>query len=167
MKQKLPLKILTGFLFLILLAIGFVLAVRKPLWNDEIFTQTRNIDQASYAAILTGKIVEGNNCPIFYLIQKGVCDLVQYRFPKVWDSREWEFSDLRSQLILRIMPNIFTAGTLAIIFYFFARYYSFGAGVYGLLVALSSLMVWGYWVEARPYPLWFFLTIVQSMLYIL
>ncbi len=167
MERQSFLKTIAGLLFLVFFAIGLVLAARKPLWTDEIYTQTKNIDQASYFEIMAGKIIEGNNCPLFYLLQKGICDVFHYKFPKVWDSREREFSDPRSQFILRILPNFFTSWTLVMIFYFFSRYYSLSAGIYAFLVSLSSLMVWVYWVEARPYPLWIFFTVLQSMLFIL
>ena len=56
--------------------------------------------------------------------------------------------------------------SITLLFYFFTRYYSFGAGAYALLVTLSSFMVWAYWVEARPYALWFFLTTGQLLLFL-
>lgn len=147
------------------LSVGTWLSERKPLWNDEIYTQIYSIEQLSYRDILSGRIKEGNNSPLFYLLQKGICDLTQYRFPQKWDG-EWSIGDQRSQIILRLSSNVFMSLSIVLIFYFFAHYYSGWAGLYALLVSLSSFMVWSYWVEARPYSLWILLTTVQSLLFL-
>ena len=144
--------------------IGFNLAQRKPIWNDEILTQTAAIDKLSYGQIMLGIIKgEGNNHPLFYLIQKATCDLNHYRFPKAWEG-EYLFSDPRSQMIMRIAPNIFMSLSVILLFYFFSSCYSWGVGLYTLLLAFSSSMTWIFWAEARPYSLWFFLSVVQSLL---
>src|SRR5207244_2779711 len=78
----------------------------------------------------------------------------------------WNFNDQWTQFLLRISPNFFMSLTLTLIFYFFSRYYSIGLGVYAFLVSISSWMVWMYWVEARPYAQWFFLTTVQLLIFI-
>lgn len=157
---------LTVLVFFISLAIGFGLAVRKPVWNDEIFTQVSTVEKPSYLGIFLIQFEEGNGCPLFYLLQKAVCDLTGYRFPKGWSGDDWTVQDLRSQIILRINPNIFTSLTIALIFYFFTCYYSLAAGGYALLVTLSSFMIWAYWVEARPYSIWTLLTTMQCLLFL-
>ena len=158
-------KIIAAALFLLFLSTGNYLAQRKPLWNDEIYTQVRTLDRLSYQDILLNRMTEGNNCPLFYLIQKGICDAFHYKFPFVWDG-EWYVGDLPSQTILRIGSNVFMALSLTAIFYFFARYYSGLAGFYSLLISMSSFMVWAYCAEARPYALWFFLTTLQALLFL-
>jgi len=45
-------------------------------------------------------------------------------------------------------------------------YYSVWVGLYSLVLSFSSYMVWVYWVEARPYPLWILLTVAQSLLFL-
>ena len=158
-------KIIAAALFLLFLSTGNYLAQRKPLWNDEIYTQVRTLDRLSYQDILLNRMTEGNNCPLFYLIQKGICDAFHYKFPFVWDG-EWYVGDLPSQMILRIGSNVFMALSLTAVFYFFARYYSGLAGFYSLFISMSSFMVWAYFAEARPYALWFFLTTLQSLLFL-
>lgn len=162
-----PLMLAAG-IFLLCLAIGHSLSLRRPLWNDEIYSQFKVIDIHSYFDIilLRFKTVEGNLCPAFYLIQKGVSDLFGFKFPFPWEY-EWAVSEPGSQVIMRLTPNVFMSLSIAGLFYFFARNYSWGAGVYALLTTLSSFMVWAYWVEARPYALWFFLTTVQLVLFLL
>lgn len=150
-------------LFAILFLVGILLSQRKPLWNDELYTQKESVERPSYAEILSGRLPEGNNFPLFYLIQKIICGVSGYRLGDQWHS-EWQLSEPRGQVILRISADIFMSLSLALIFYYFAGQFSLTAGVYALLVALSSQMVWGYWAEARPYALWFFLTTVQLLL---
>ena len=152
-------------LLAICLAIGYGLSQQKPLWNDEIYTQVYTLEGNSYKNVLLGRLPEGNNCPLFYLIQKGIGDLFQYRFPQKWQG-EWNVVDARGQAILRLGPNVFMSLAIVSIFYFFASYYSWWAGIYALGVSLSSFMVWAYWGEARPYALWFFLTTMQSLLFL-
>ena len=159
------LKLVTLILFLICLGVGFYLSKEKSLWTDEIYTQRNIIDEVSYKDILLTRFAEGNKCPLFYLIQKGVCDLSGYRFPGGWDG-QWTFVDQRSQIIPRIPSNVFMSLAIIALFYFFARYYSGWAGGYALLVCFSSFMVWAYWAEARPYALWMFLSTVQSLLFL-
>jgi len=155
---------LSGILFFLLLILGFHLAQRKPIWNDEIMTQTHSIDRLSYGQILRGLTrVEGNNHPLFYLIQKIISDLNHYRFPKAWEG-EYLYAEPRSQLTMRIGSNIFMSLSLVILFYFFSLRYSLGVGLYALLIALLAPMTWIYWVEARPYSLWFLLSVLQSLL---
>ena len=158
-----PLVALT--LFFLSFGIGIWLSLRKPLWNDEIYTQVYSIDQHSYADIIFHRLVEGNNCPLFYLIQKSICDMSGYHFPLEWDY-EWNLADSWSQLILRLSSNLFMSLSLALVFYYFATHYSTGVGVYSSLVFFSSYMVWAYWVEARPYALWLLLTTIQSLLFL-
>ena len=167
LKQKTKwFKFVACALFFLCLGIGFYLSKGKPLWTDEIYTQTSIIDQVSYKDILLGRFAEGNKCPLFYLIQKGVCDAFDYHFPvEGWDGR-WTFVDQTTQIILRIPANVFMSLALVTVFLFFTRCYSIWAGGYALLVCFSSFMVWAYWAEARPYALWMFLSTVQAFLFL-
>jgi hypothetical protein len=158
--------IATILVLLLCLMIGFWLASIKPIWNDELYTQINTIDTKSYGDILFLRFEEGNSSPLFYLTQKGICDLLRFRFPQEWNG-EWEIQDLRSQLIMRIQPNLCMSLGLALLFGFFASGYSFASAVYALLIALSSFMVWAYWAESRPYALWFLLSMAQSLVFLL
>lgn len=172
------LKIISSLLFVVLLFVGVVLAKYKPLWIDELQTQMVGIEKLSYTEIVQMRLKEGNISPLFYLVQKGICDVARYsskskeikRLQQIY-SPEWQLIlhhiySPKGQIILRINPNVFMSLSLVLIFYFFSRYYSLGVGVYSLLIALSSFMVWAYWAEARPYALWVFLTTVQSLLFL-
>jgi len=157
-------RIFTLGVFIICLAIGFWLAARKPLWNDEIYTQTNSIEKFSYKGIILMKFEEGNISPLFYLTQKFICDLFQYRFPIIWKG-EWYIADLKSQIIMRVGPNIFMSLAITLIFYYFFKNGSLLLGLYSLVGSLSTFMVLAYWVEARPYALWFFLTTWQLLIF--
>ncbi|MCR4336257.1 MAG: hypothetical protein NUV91_00405, partial [Candidatus Omnitrophica bacterium] len=73
--------------------------------------------------------------------------------------------DPRGEIIARILPVTCGALMIVAIFYFFSRY-SLWLGFYSLFLSLSSSMWWRYWVEARPYSLWMFLTAIQMLLFI-
>lgn len=157
---------LTGLVFIVCLMIGFHLSLRKTLWNDELFTQFYNIESRSYADILLGSISESNNCPLYYLLQKGLSDAFHFRLPQKKWSDIIRMRDTRSQIFLRIIPNGAMSLSLASLFYFFMRFYGVWAGLYALGLSFSSFMVWAYWVEARPYAPWFFLTTLQALLFL-
>lgn len=144
---------------------GSQLALRKPLWNDEIYTQVKGIERHSYAGILRGDLAEGNNFPLFYLLQKGVTDFIGYRFEGEWQG-EWNVSDWKGQVVLRLTSIWLMALSLTVLFLFFWKEYGWPAGVYAFLTGLSSYMVWAYWAEARPYALWFFLTTVELLVFL-
>src|SRR3989338_7702020 len=131
---------LTVCLGLGLFFIGIFLSQRKSLWNDELYTQTISVERPSYRDIVEGHLGEGNNFPLFYLIQKAVCDLAGYRLGDKWHN-EWQLSEPRGQVTLRISSNFFMSLSLAALFYFFSNTFSIGVGIYALLVALSSSMV--------------------------
>jgi len=161
-------KVLALLLFLICLRIGFHQAYHKQVWNDEIYTHMTNVSAISYGDILLGRVKEGNTCPLFYLIQKTICDITQYTAPPQWSgpNRDWQFSNLESQILLRINPVIFMSLFIVSIFYYFSRYFSVWAGLYSIVISFSSFMLWSYWAEARPYALWVFLTTLQSLIFL-
>src|SRR6185295_844334 len=112
------------------LGLGHELSLRRPLWNDEIYTQTTVIDPRLYSDIIFFRIkkLEGNSCPLFYVIQKGISDLFQYHFPLSWE-HEWSVAEEGSQVIMRLSSNLFMSLSIALLVYFFARYYSWAAGI--------------------------------------
>src|SRR5947209_7897863 len=96
------------FLLIICLCFGFLLSLRKTLWNDELYTQVYTIQKCSYAQILKGEFKEGINSPLYYFIQKIVLDLTHYRLPYEWRSiDDGRIYEPRSQWLLRLTNNIF------------------------------------------------------------
>ena len=47
-------------------------AADRPLENDELYSQTSSIDHQTYLSMLSAKIEEGNNTPLFYALQKTI-----------------------------------------------------------------------------------------------
>jgi len=161
MSRKLLLYGLTGLLFLGCFRFGLLRAEHKDLWNDEIYSQISSVKGQSYSSLFLGRVGEGNTCPLFYSIQKVICDIGQYKTPDLWHHQ-----NAFDRLILRLNPVFFMSGAIACIFFYFSRFYSLWAGLYSLFIALSSFMVWEHWVEARPYSLWIFLTTLQSLYFL-
>lgn len=158
--------IFSCFLFVLLLALGFWQAFHKPLWIDEHFGLISSVERLSYGDILLGRMREGNNSPLFFLIQKGICDVAGYEPPAPWLNGDWDYQDVGSQILTRVNPVFFMSLSVALIFYYFSRTFGLWPGVYSLAVSLSSFMVWTHWAEARPYALWVFLTTVQSLIFL-
>lgn len=159
-------KIISICLFLTLFTFGFWLSQHKPLWNDEIFSQVENIEVYSYSDIFYAQMKdEGNKCPLFYVLQKAITQISGYKFPFKWE-QEWLIEDAYSQFLLRIQPNFFMSLSIVLIFFYFSKQYSIATGCYAFLLSISSIMVWAYWLDARPYALWFFLTTAQSLLFL-
>jgi len=154
----------SGVVFLVLFTCGFLMSRQKPLWNDEIYSQKTAIEANSYKGLLSLNFPDGNKNPLFYVIQKTVCNIFSYHLSVGYVDEFTRVRDIPSQVILRIPSNIYMSLALALIFYFFTRFYSVFAAMYALAVALATPMVWMYWVEARPYPLWFLLTTAQLLL---
>jgi len=155
---------LSLILLVTLLWVGFHLSERKVLWIDEAYTQKYTIDSRSYLDILTLKLPEGNRSPLFYIFQKITADLNSFKIGLTTTKGLSFFHDQRTQIIMRIPSNIYMSLGLVIIFYFFTWQFSLGTGLYALSLGLAAPMVWMYWVEARPYSLWFLLTTVQLCL---
>jgi len=152
-------------IFAIFFITGFLLSQHKLLWLDELYTQHTAIDADSFSGLVSLKFPDGNKNPLFYVIQKGVCNIFSYHMPAAYAHELNRTRDMPSQIILRIPSNFYMSLALALIFYFFTRFYSIFAAFYALSAALVSPMVWMYWVEARPYPLWFLLTTAQLLLF--
>ncbi|MEI7999252.1 MAG: hypothetical protein WCH62_07110, partial [Candidatus Omnitrophota bacterium] len=67
--------IIFGFIFLM----GLLFSRNKPLWLDEHYSLTSSICPVSYKNMLLGHMdSETNNSPLFYTLQKILCDLVKY-----------------------------------------------------------------------------------------
>lgn len=158
---------------IMLFFVGVLLSAHKPLWCDELYGQKVTIEGSSWGKILLGRQdTEGNNFPLYFVIQKAAMSAFHLQLPDdikkdfllPTASRKYTFFlQHRAQIIMRIGPNI--AMTTAIVFLvrFFWLSDGWVVGLMALLSALSSGMVWWYWVEARLYPLWFLLTVLQSI----
>jgi len=155
--------ILTSLVVLGCLCIGFSLARHRALWNDEYYSQSTSVEKTSFTDQFLGHIGEGGNAPLFYALQKSFLKLVHYQTPAPWLDGKFS-SDPLSQIMLRINPIIFMSLAAGLIFYYFSKKYSWLVGFYSLWIYLSCYMVWGYWVQARPYALIVFLTTAQSVI---
>ena len=151
-------------LFSFFFSTGILLARHKPLWNDELYGQT-TIQRTSWPDIILGHTHEWNNFPMYFALQKGFLQLFHYQLPFVWQG-EGRVVDPQAQLVLRILPDFLMSIALTAIVLFFGFRSGFAAGALALFISLSMPMVWLYWVEARPYSLWFALTVFQSLLFL-
>ena len=160
LSHRIGIRWISWALFFFCVWIGVNLAKDKPVEGDEVYSQTYSITAASYPSILLGKIREGNPSPLFYLIQKIVCDLTQFRNPPSWR----DFFDPYAQVLLRAPAIVAMALAVVVIYFYFVRQFNLWTGLFSVVVSLSSFMLWIYWTEARPYPLWLFFTTSQCLL---
>lgn len=150
---------------LICFGIGSKLSEKLILWTDEIYTQVEIIDKSSYLDLVLLKSNGINQSPLFYLIQKAICDIADFRFPFKWNGERF-MKDVDAQRTMRLSSNIFMSLSIGLIFLYFSTHYSYGSGVLAVLMTLSSYLIWSYWVEARPYSLWILLTVAQIFLFL-
>lgn len=160
--KKLSALLLTLILCVLFFSLGFKIAEHRPLWNDEIFTQLHSVQHKSYGDIFGGNLPEGNNFPLFYLIQKIIVQAFQFELPKNWEGVGYGSHDI-GQIILRLQGNVVTTLTLGLMFYFVSYHFSLLWGIYTLILCLSSSIIWVYWAEARPYGLWIFITALHAL----
>jgi hypothetical protein len=155
-----------SFLTLVLLIIfvwtGYHTAYLRPLWNDEIYTQFYSIHSRSFASLIIGQTSEGNNAPLFYMIQKAIVNVFHFQTPAGWEGQALVI-DPQAQIILRIQSIIFISLAMCLSFYYFATIYSFMSAVLVVSLYLSSTIIWIYWAEGRPYGLWIFLTAAHTL----
>lgn len=152
--------------FVVLQALGFTLANHRPLWTDELHTQTASLPR-SYSDIIQGKLrSEGNRAPLFYLQQKLWCDLFGYRTPAPWMEGRLDHVDPYANMFLRILPVTWMSLFFLLVFVYFSVRFNLATGFFGLGLALSFHVLWLYWSEARPYGLWILLTGMQMVLFL-
>ncbi len=147
-------------------SVGIVLARHKPLWTDELYGQQFTIQGKSWSNIFFAQHGEINLFPASRALQKGFLQLIHWQLPFVWDGDTWFVAHPQAQLILRVLPDILMSLAMTAIVLFFGVRAGFVGGVVAALICLSMPMVWLYWVEARFYPLWFMLTVFQSLLFL-
>jgi len=152
--------------------VGMWLAMHKPLWCDEISGQKIDIEGSSWREVVTGRIKGLNNPPLYFVFQKAITSIIKLHFPDdllkdfqlpTEKRKYFLLAYPKGQIVLRMLPDILM--TTAIVFlvrFFWIREGGVVGGI-ALLSALTSGMVWWYWVEARPYPLWFLLTLLQAL----
>jgi len=160
-------------LWCVIFAVGMWLAMHKPLWCDELYGQKVTIEGSSWGKILTGRINnEGNNFPLYYAIQKAVTSTAHFNLPDELikdfelptEKRKYNlFVYPKGQILLRLLPDALTSSAIVFLVRFFWIREGIVVGFMAFLSALTSGMVWRYWVEARPYPLWFLLTLLQAL----
>ena len=146
-------------------SIGLLLARHKPLWNDELYGQQETVQKTSWPNIILGHSKEWNSFPLYTMFQKGFLQLFNYQLPITWNGSGMLINP-QAQLLIRILPDLFIASAMTSIVLFFGFRSGFIGGVMAVLICLSIPTVWMYWVEARPYSLWFALTTFQSLLFI-
>jgi len=147
------------------LGIGLAIALRKPLWGDEVLSLNLII-HSSYPVLLSHPIPEGNVCHFFYILQRLIFDVSGFTLPPQWEAGQWDFVYPYGWVIVRLNPVFFMSLSIVLIYYYFSRFYSKSAGWFSVFISLSSYMVWGYWAEARPYAVWFFLITAQLLLFL-
>ncbi len=149
--------------------------MHRPLWSDELCSQKMAIEQSSWSQILIGQIHELNNPPLYYVLQKAITSMVSLTFPddfikdsqlSVEKRKYFLYVYPKGQILLRLLPDIFMTTAIVLLVRFFWIRDGLVPGLMALLSALSVGMVWRYWVEARPYSLWFLLTLLQSLILI-
>jgi len=138
---------------------GFKLALEKPLWTDEIYSQLSSVQGKSWSEIWTGKIKEGNNSPIFYSVQKLICAVTGWHSDFLWQKQE-----RRDRVVMRFAPVVCMSAGLAIIVGYFTAVYSMIGGLVAFVLCVTSFMVWTFWAEARPYAMMFTMSAIQALL---
>jgi len=157
------LQVAAVFLFIVFLGIGAWKASQRPLWDDEHYSLIRDTLGISYKTMLLGGIGEGNNSPLFYILQKAQCDLFSYHMPEDWAQEKCGGVHAVDQIFLRIQSVVFVSVALSALFYYFARRNSLLVGVYAVALTMTSTLFWDHWTEARPYAGWFALSTFQIL----
>ena len=106
-----------------------------------------------------------NKFPLYLVLQKGFLEAIHYQLPFVWDGSRLVVNP-QAQLVLRTLPDILISFAMTAIVLFFGFRSGFMGGLVAALACLTMPMVWMYWVEERPYSLWFALTVIQSLLFL-
>ncbi len=144
--------------FLLSFMQGLTMAIKKPLWNDEIYTQVTSVEGKSWLQIWEGYSQQGNNSPLFCSVQKAVSLLSGYHSQDLWHR-----DDLRSRIIIRLAPVFFMSLGIALCVGYFSFLYSILIGIFVLFLILTTYMIWAYWAEARPYSMVFCGTVFQLL----
>ncbi len=149
-----------------LLIFGFNKTNFKPLWNDEINTQTKTLNQSYSNILLRNHVFDDSLAPLFYIQQKILCDLFRYQTPQEWLKGDWSYRDRYSNVFLRILPVFWMSLSFLLLFIYFSNRFNLFIGFLSLFIAFSTHILLAYWAEARPYGLWVFFTVVQLLLFI-
>jgi len=157
--------ITSALVFIACMSFGIVQSAHKETWGDEVYSQQKSVNNLTYLEMIQGKIPEGNNSPLFYMIQKVIIDTSIFETPK--DHRQGHiFQKQKVRVLLRFGSVIFMSLSAALVFYYFSNLSSLWLGILSLFIFFSSYMTWVFFVEARHYALWFCLTTIQSLLFL-
>lgn len=154
--------ILSFFIFSICMWLGISLAQRNPIENDESYSQLESIQKLSYFDILQGHVNEGNNSPLFYILQKSFTHLISFKLQTIWTMEQYVCEDA-AQLWMRLLPILFMSLSIALSSYYFLIRYHYIAAFICLALFLTSTPTWIYWAQDRPYSLWTLLTCMQTI----
>ena len=102
--------------FIPLLIIGFNKTKYKPMWNDEINTQAKTLNQSYSNILLRNHIDDDSLAPLFYIQQKMMCDLFSYQTPASWLKGDWSYRDSYSNIFLRIIPVFWMSAAFLLLF---------------------------------------------------
>ncbi len=156
-----------SLIFIFLLLTGLSLALQKPLWSDELFTQIFIVHQSYNDILLLDYPGSGNsNAPLFYILQKVFCDIIHFDIPAQLMSLPLLPNYDPANIFLRILPIVWMSLAFMVILIYFSYRFHFLLGILGLFLALCSPILWTYWAEARPYGLWILLTCLQMSVFI-
>ncbi len=64
--------------FILGVAQGLRISFKRNLWTDEMYSLTSSIQNKTWSDILCGRVVEGNNSPLFYLVEKSWINLTGF-----------------------------------------------------------------------------------------
>jgi hypothetical protein len=148
-------------LLFVLVAVGIQISMRIPIANDEYYSINSSVSHTTYGAMWAGKIGEGGNAPLFYFLEKLQFNAFGYQPPVAWSEDVYSPKD---KIFIRFQSVLYVSLSLCALFWYFARRYSLLMGFYSVAVAVSSFIILSHWAEARPYPLWFALSMAQSLL---
>lgn len=164
--------ILSALLFLGVALWGIFSSARLPLWLDE-HVSLQTVTSLSYDTLISGRYTrESNNSPLFYLTQKGLLDAAGYReeyfdiidMPGRPHPFERYWHDPLGNSLVRFVPVIMMALSLALLFYYFALRDGFGWGVLAVLLSASYPWFWYHGFEARPYIHFYAMTTAQFLI---
>ena len=159
-------KYIIGILvFAFFFSVGILLARHKPLWGDELYGLQVTVMRTSWPDLILGHSKEWNSYPLYHVLQKGFLQILHYHLPFVWDGAGLVLNP-EAQCVIRILPDLFMSMALTVIVLFFGIRSGWAGGVVSAVLCLSVPMVWMFWVEARPYSLWFMLSVFQGLLFL-
>lgn len=165
MKNNLSIILISLLLLAGCLYLGTDLSHRRPLGSDEQYTQTNTVERFAQHDLLSGKGLEGNNGPLYYVIQKLVTEQLGYVDQEKGNDGQL-VHDERSQILLRRVSNAFMSCAIALTFFTVAWFYSVPVALLATIVFLTFPGTWLFWTHAQPYSLWILMSVLQSVFFL-